>query len=131
MIPILAKFGFNFKTSPFRLYTSEGLFLGFLLNAKQVISSESQFYIDPSGQQALPGGKHSFNNTQQIKDQLHKINGGIEGNIGLNYNFGLSNIFIEGGGNYGFLNIQKNSQNGKNNIGAATLSIGYSYWLTK
>jgi hypothetical protein len=43
--------------------------------------------------------------------------------------FGLNNIFIEGGGNYGFLNIQKGSQNGKNNTGAATAVVGYSHWF--
>ena len=36
--------------------TSEGLFLGYLINAKQVTGGESQFYADLSGQQALAGG---------------------------------------------------------------------------
>ena len=58
--------------------------------------------------------------TQDIKDQLYTFNIGVEGNVGFNYHFGHSNIFIEGVGNYGFLNIQKGTQNGKNNTGAAT-----------
>ena len=36
-------------------------------------------------------------------------------------------FFIEGGGNYGFLNIQKGTDNGKNQIGAATVALGYGY----
>jgi hypothetical protein len=44
---------------------------------------------------------------------IQTINLGIEGNLGINYFFGRSNVFIEGGGNYGFLNIQKGKQNGK------------------
>ena len=68
MVPLLIKFGFNLKKSPFRIYTSEGLFVGYLINANQVTSGESQFYTDSSGQKALPGGLHSFNNTQQTKD---------------------------------------------------------------
>src|SRR5258708_7904911 len=131
MIPLLAKFGWNFKNAPLRIYVDAGPFVGFLLSAKQVTSGNSPFYTDPAGQQALPGGSHSFDNSQNIKDQLHTTNMGIEGNVGLNYRFGVNNIFIEGGGNYGFLNIQKGSQNGKNNTGAATAIIGYSYWFGK
>jgi hypothetical protein len=131
MIPILAKFGWNFKKSPLRIYVDAGPFVGFLLSAHQVTSGESQFYADPQGQQPLPGGPQSFNNTQNIKDQLHTTNVGVEGNVGLNYKFGLSNIFVEGGFNYGFLNIQKGTQNGKNETGAATVAAGYSYWFGK
>ena len=64
--------------------------------------------------------------TRDIKDQLHKGNFGIEGDVGFAVNIGASKIFIEGGGNYGFLNIQKGSDNGKNNIGAATVRVGYA-----
>jgi len=129
MIPVLAKFGWDFGKSPWRIYVDAGPFIGFLLSAKQVTSGESQLYTDPSGQQALPLGQQSFANTQDIKNQLHSTNFGIEGNVGLNYRFGPNNIFIEGGGNYGFLNIQKGSQNGKNNTGAATADLGYRFWF--
>jgi hypothetical protein len=36
-------------------------------------------------------------------------------------------VFIEGGGNYGFLTIQKDSANGKNNTGAGVVNLGYAY----
>ncbi len=75
--------------------------------------------------------RSSFNNDQNIKDQLHTTNFGVEANVGLNYKFGLSSIFIEGGFNYGFLNIQEGTANGKNNTGAGTVSLGYSYWFGK
>jgi hypothetical protein len=131
MIPLLVKFGHRFNESPFRIYIDTGPFVGLLLSAKQVTSGESQIYADPSAQQPLPGGAQSFNNTQDIKDQLQNVNFGIEGNIGLDYSFGLNNILFEVGGNYGFMNIQKGSGNGKNNTGAATIVLGYSYWLGK
>ncbi|MDB5015786.1 MAG: hypothetical protein JWQ84_618 [Mucilaginibacter sp.] len=131
LIPVLAKFGWNFKNSPLRFYVDAGPFLGFLLNAHQVTSGQSQFYTDPAGTQPLPGGAQSFDNNQNIKDQLHTTNFGVEGNIGLSYHLGLSTLFIEGGGNFGFLNIQKNAQDGKNNTGAATATIGYGYWFGK
>jgi len=46
MIPVLATFGFNLKKSYFLLYSSDGLFLDYLTNTKQVTSGASQFFID-------------------------------------------------------------------------------------
>jgi hypothetical protein len=129
MIPILAKFGYTFNQSPWRIYADAGPFVGFLLSAKQVTSGQSEIYMDPGGSQALPVGSQSFDATNDIKDQLNSTNFGVEGNIGLNYAFGQNNLFIEFGGNYGFLNIQKGSANGKNNTGAATIVLGYSFWI--
>ncbi|HEY4967873.1 MAG TPA: porin family protein [Puia sp.] len=129
MIPILAKFGYTFHQSPWRIYADAGPFVGFLLSAKQVTSGQSEIYTDPGGTQALPYGSQSFDATNDIKDQLNSTNFGVEGNIGLNYAFGQNNLFIEFGGNYGFLNIQKGTANGKNNTGAATIVLGYSFWI--
>jgi hypothetical protein len=131
MIPILAKFTWQFSNSPFYIYVDAGPFVGFLLSAKQVTSGTSPIYLDPAGQQQLPGGDQSFDNTQDIKSQLQNTNFGVEGNLGLRYQMGPGAIFIEGGGNYGFINIQKGSQNGKNNTGAGTVDIGYSYTFGK
>lgn len=134
MLPVLAKFGFTFGSSPFRVYIGAGPFLGYLLSAKQVTSGTSDFYTDPAGTmpfetQQGPLPAQSFNNTQDIKDQLHKFDIGIEGNIGLAYKLKKSYIFIEGGGNYGFLNIQQGTANGKNDTGAGTAFIGYAFLL--
>jgi len=129
MIPVLAKFGYDFNESPFRIYIDAGPFVGFLLSAKQVTSGSSPVYLDPGAQNDLGVGAVDFDNTQDIKDQLNSTNFGVEGNIGLDYKIGNSNIFIEFGGNYGFLNIQKGTANGKNNTGAATAVLGYSFWL--
>jgi hypothetical protein len=132
MIPVLAKFGWDFsKASPWRVYVDAGPFVSFLLSAHQATSGESQFYTDPAGTQPLPGGSHSFDGDPSIKDQLHSTNFGVEGNVGLRYKFGMSSIFVEGGFNYGFLNIQSVAADGKNNTGAATVAIGYSYWFGK
>ncbi len=57
---------------------------------------------------------------------MHKGNFGIEGDLGFALKAGSSKIFVEGGGNYGFLNIQKGTENGKNHIGAATVRLGYA-----
>jgi len=131
LVPILAKFGWDFKAIPVRFYVDAGPFVGFLLSANQVTSGESAFYTTATTEQPMPGGEQSFNNTQNIKDQLHEMNVGFAGNVGLSYQFGHNSIFIEGGGNYGLINIQKEPQNGKNNTGAGTASIGYSYRFSK
>jgi len=131
MLPVLAKFGWNFKNSSWRFYVDAGPFLGLNVYAKQVTSGSSQFYTDPAGTQPLPGGPQSFDNTQDIKDQINKVNFGIEGNVGFAYKFKKSYIFIEGGCNYGFLNIQKVAADGKNETGAGTVAVGYSFWLGK
>jgi hypothetical protein len=132
-LPVLAKLGWDFgQQGNFRLSVAAGPFLSILLSAKQVTSGESEIYMDPEGQQALPGGSQSFDQTTSIRSQLHKVNFGADGNIGLAYLFGpgkVNKIFVEAGGNYGFINIQKGSANGKNNTGAATLLLGYTYRL--
>jgi hypothetical protein len=130
MIPILAKVGWNLKDGLFRFYASGGPFVSFLVFAKQVTSGQSPFYLDADGQQPISQAQ-SFNNTQDIKNQIKSTNVGFEGNVGFIYRRGLNNFFIEGGGNVGFLNIQKNSENGKNITGAGTVNVGYSRTLHK
>lgn len=131
MVPILAKFGWNLgPKSPLRLYVDAGPFFGFLLSGKQDITGGSTtVFLDEKATQ--PIGQQSFDQNVDIKDQLNTFNFGVSGNVGLAYLFGRSQVFVEGGGNYGFLNIQKGSANGKNNTGAATASIGYAYRICK
>ncbi len=130
-VPVLVKAGWNFgKQSKIRFSIAAGPFAGFLLSAKQVTSGNSNIYLDAAGQAPLPGGSQSFNKTTNIKDQLHTANFGLDGNLGLAYLFKdnrLHKIFLEVGGNYGFANIQKGTANGKNNTGAATILLGYTY----
>ena len=108
-----------------------GPFAGFLLSAHQVTSGSSNIYLDEAGQQQISPSPQSFDSTNNIKDQLNTFNFGISGNVGFAYHFGKNNIFIEGGGNYGFLNIQKGTANGKNQTGAGTVAIGYGYTFWK
>lgn len=135
MLPILAKFGWDLgASSPFRLYADAGPFIGVLLNAKQVTSGNSELYLDDKGQmpiridptQPFP---QNLNAETDIKDQLHKVNAGAEANIGIAYKINRGSVFIEGGGNYGFVKIQKADNIGKNNIGAGTVMIGFKYSL--
>ncbi|PSL46221.1 outer membrane protein with beta-barrel domain [Chitinophaga niastensis] len=132
MVPILAKFGWDLgHASPLRLYVDAGPFFGFLVSAKQVTSGSSLFYLDAEGKQPITQSPQSLDNTTDIKNQLNTFNFGVSGNVGLAYHFSRNQVFVEAGGNYGFLNIQKGSNNGKNNTGAATVSLGYAYRIRK
>ncbi|MEI9934607.1 MAG: porin family protein [Ferruginibacter sp.] len=127
LIPVLAKFKFNLGGG-FKLYAMAGPNVGFLLSAKQVNSGTSPIYADPQGQQVLSPSA-SFDTTENVKSSLQSTNYGIEGAIGISYAFGNSNVFIEGGGNYGFVTIQKDAADGQDKTGAASVLVGYSYKL--
>lgn len=130
MVPVLAKFGWNLGMhSPFRLYIDVGPFAGYLLYAHQITSGSSIIYADPGKQNPLGSQPMSFDNNENIRDQLHHFNFGVSGNVGLSYSFDSGSIFIEGGGNYGFINIQKYKKDGTNHTGAGTVTIGYAYKL--
>jgi len=131
MLPVLAKFGWDFKGSPLRFFVDAGPFVSLLASARQVTSGTSEVYADPGKTEPASPGPVPFDKTTDIKDQLHDANYGIEGNVGLAYRLKKSYFYIEAGGNYGFVNIQKVAEDGSNNTGAATVSIGYSIWLGK
>lgn len=126
MIPVLAKYSWNIAKSPFSIYAEAGPFIAFLLSAKQVTSGSGNLYMDASGYQPLPVEQQSFDNTEDIKKQLYNVNFGIEGYLGFNYQMARNNVFVQGGGNYGLLNIQKNPDNGKSHVGAGVVVLGYS-----
>ena len=116
MIPVLAKISFGFgQRSPVRLYTSFGPYAAYLLSADQIL-------INPEGQK-IDG------TAVDVKSQLKNINAGFEANLGISYYYKLSSIFIQAGGNYGAIKIQKDASNGGNYSGAAALTIGYTFWF--
>ena len=68
----------------------------------------------------------SFDQTMDIESELKTFNFGIQGGIGLALNLpNESKLMLTVGGNYGLIPIQKDEVNGKNNIGAATATLGY------
>ncbi len=69
-------------------------------------------------------------NTENITDDIKSFNFGFIASVGFSYQLSERHrIFIEGGGNYGFLKIQKSAENGENRIGAGTVMVGYSFKL--
>lgn len=132
MVPMLANLQWNInKHSPLKTYIAGGPFVGRLLSAKLVTSGNSNVYADPQGQLPLLPSALSFDTSVNGYDQLHTFNFGAELNAGLSYPFLHGNFFLEGGANYGFLNIQKYANNGKTTTGAGTIFLGYSFIVNK
>jgi hypothetical protein len=129
LVPLLAKVGHRIADSPWRVHVDAGPFVGFLTSATQVTSGTSVFYLDSSGHAPLGPTPQSLNASDDIADQLRRLNVGIEGGVGLTYRTGRHAVTVEGGGNFGFVKIQKEATNGANRTGAANLVAEYTYWL--
>lgn len=125
MLPVLAKYHFDLSRH-WDLYIAAGPFASLVVSAKNITKGSSDIYLDEQQTQALPGGPQSFDHTQDIKSDLRSFNAGIDGHIGIAYKWARNSVFIEGGGNYGFVNIQKDEANGKNRTGAAVIAAGYA-----
>jgi hypothetical protein len=125
MLPVLLKYNVNLGSSVhWKLYIDGGIFGGLLMSAKASAAGSSKVYFDKNETQQVGNVTVQFDSTGDIKNQLHKGNLGIEGNLGLLYQLNSMGIFAEGGGNYGFIDLQKNSQNGINHTGALIFRIG-------
>jgi hypothetical protein len=129
LVPILARFSWDLgRSGSTKFYAAVGPFAGFLLNAHQVTSGSSIIYLDAEKNMALSPDPQSFDDNSNIKNDLYHFNLGVDGFMGLSYNVTPKHaLFIEGGGNYGFLSIQKMKVNGKNYTGAGVVTLGYAY----
>jgi len=117
----------------FAVFAQAGPNIGYMVMSKQVVKAKTlRVYLDDAGTQEIPPALvkaffgTSVDTTLDAKDELHRWNVGIQGALGFSLQLGKSKIFIEGGGNYGFIPIQKSDAHGKNNIGAATIAVGYA-----
>lgn len=133
LLPLMLKFEYPiaFK-GHLRAYIEAGPNFGYLLASKQVINANPlRVFLEADGTKEIPspGVKKFFGSSIDTiidgRDELHHLNVGVQGGLGLVWVSGKSKIFIEGGGNYGFIPVQKGNEHGKNNIGAATILLGY------
>lgn len=136
-IPLMAKFSFSLSQDErLKFFAQAGPFVSFLVGASQIIKTDDlKVYLDKEGEQQIPPQMvqaflgSSIDTTIDARHELHKSNVGVQGGIGLSLDCGKGKIFIEGGGNYGFIPVQKGDKHGKNNIGAATIAVGYALKL--
>jgi hypothetical protein len=124
MLPILAKYHFDLKNR-FGAYVAAGPFVSYLLNARNITKGSSMIYLDKAEKQPLTAEPQSFDSEDNITDNLHQFNGGISGQVGIMYSLSKSSFFLEAGGNYGLIDIQKDAADGKNKTGAFVVNIGY------
>jgi hypothetical protein len=130
MLPVLIKYNMNLDDAGhWKLYLDGGLFGGLLITAKASAAGTSKVYYDREETNQVGSLAVQFDSTGDIKKQLHKGNFGIEGNVGILYRLKSVSYFVEAGGNYGFINLQKNPQNGINYTGALIFRIGVTYSL--
>lgn len=137
-IPVMAKYTFNFGPK-FSFYLQAGPYLGLMLNSKNVTSGNSKIYVDREGTIAVddilqqagmqPVGEQSFDHTENVTSDIRRINVGGQGAAGFGLIVGSGKFFVEGGGNYGFIPVQKHDVNGNNDTGAGTVTIGYLFQL--
>jgi hypothetical protein len=126
LLPVLAKYHFvNGKN--WRTYVAAGPFVSLLLSAKNITKGSSNIYLDEQESQPLTPEPQSFDNNENIRKDLHQFNTGISGHVGISYQLANGILFIEGGGNYGLIDIQKDKTNGLNKTGAAVIDLGYQF----
>ncbi|MBC7934488.1 MAG: PorT family protein [Rhizobacter sp.] len=130
MLPILAKYRFDIGKH-WGAYAAAGPFVSLVSSAKNVTSGSSNIYLDEQQTEPVTTDPQSFDNTEKIKSDLHSFNTGVSGHLGINYKLPKGSIFVEGGGNYGLVDIQKDGTNGKNKTGAAVVNLGYQFSLCK
>jgi hypothetical protein len=150
MVPLSVQIGTN-NNNRWRVYANAGPFVSFLLHGKQTTKGQSKMYADagrsktlwdnipaemqPVIEGSVPQLAHvlqngtDFGSTEVITRDLNPVNAGVQGDIGLSYRHDRHKVFLEIGGNYGFVKMQKNKSNSSNNIGAATVMFGYAIRL--
>jgi len=130
ILPVLIKYTMDLDDAGhWKLYWDGGVFGGLLITANASAAGTSNVYYDKAETNRVGSVAVQFDSTGNIKSQLHKANFGIQGNVGGLYQLKCLSYFIEAGGNYGFINLQKDSRNGTNYTGALIFRIGVLYDL--
>lgn len=129
-IPVMGRVTFSLSRK-IRFYLLAGPYLGLLANAKNITSGTSHLYVDKNGTIAVTPSALPLDQTTDILKDTRRFNTGIQAGAGLERNLGPGKIFAEGGGNYGFITIQKNPANGQNHTGAGVIAFGYMFRFGK
>jgi Outer membrane protein beta-barrel domain len=131
-LPIMAKLSWG---KILGWYVNAGPYLGYLLNAAEKTSGTSLIYEDPQGKypltdQGYPVPAQNFNANTNVTSSIRRFNVGVTGGGGVDWKVDPKDkIFFDARFEYGFINIQKYSEDGKNNTGNVLLSLGYAHRL--
>jgi len=127
-LPVLASGSFHLSKSV-DLFVNAGPYIGYLLSAKTKSKGSSVIYKDEAETTPLFPAPVNLDMTMDIKDELKKMNMGIQFGAGVSYRLTNGCVRLTGGGNLGLTNIQKDKTNGENKTGAATITVGYLHNL--
>jgi Outer membrane protein beta-barrel domain len=135
-IPVMGKLTFNMSPR-LNVYVQAGPYMGVRIHAKNITSGSSSIFVDKDGDLPVDAililaeqptmGAVSFDNSENITSDVHRFNIGAQGAVGFGLMIGSGKVFIEAGGNYGFIPVQIDKANGSNNTGAGTLTFGYMF----
>ena len=127
-IPLEAKFIWNVSRT-FKFYANAGPFVEFMIGGKSTSTGTSDVYSDAAGHYPVVANQ-SYNITQNIQHNLHAVNAGGIGALGLSLNTKTGRLYLEAGGNLGFVNIQRHTGAiGRNYDLVHNFQIGYAILL--
>jgi hypothetical protein len=137
-VPLLAKATFG-SGRRFNFYLNSGPFIGVLLKATSIDEGTNRIFLDKEGIKPVDKylqsegmsvmGQQSFNSTTDITAKLNRVNIGWQGSIGFEVILKSGKIFMDIGGNYGFVPVQKDETNGSNTTDNAIVTVGYIHRL--
>lgn len=123
-VPVLLKINFPISNQ-FSFFVDAGPYAGFLMSAKNITKGSSNIYLDENLTEVIWPIPTSFDSTVNIKEDINNFNFGIQAGVGLSLKLPNGKLMLTGGGNIGFLNIQKEEINGTNKTGAGTVTLAY------
>ncbi len=108
-----------------------GPYIAFLLSAKTQTRGSSRLYLDKNGQVPYaPNGEpipaFSFDQNTNLWKTVRKINGGVQGGLGVGYPLRGGRFLIDVRGILGMTNIHTDlAKDGQNKTGSLLMTVGY------
>lgn len=143
LLPVMLELGWNFnekrtfngtREEYLRAYVSAGGFVGYFAESGQRIRAlKSDVYADPDRNELIitreAAREKGFKRAKSyVTNNYDRLTYGVTGYIGFAYHFFYRNeVFIELGGNYGLVNLDKDELNGEIFTRSATVNIGYKW----
>lgn len=143
LLPVMLELGWNFnelktfngKVEEYlRVYVAAGGFVGYFAESGQRIRAlNSNVYADPNRTELIitreEVREQGFKRAKSyVTNNYDRFTYGVTGYLGFAYHFFYRNeVFIEVGGNYGLVNLDKSELNGEIFTRSATVNFGYKW----
>jgi hypothetical protein len=140
-LPLLAKYNISLGKNT-RLAVMAGPYIGQMIKAVDVVSGGPSYVFKNAAYNDTfrirkPFGSTSdsiplvinFERTEDVIDQFHRLNYGIQGGLYFGYALKPVEVFLASEGTYGFRYLQKDERFGKNQTGGVTITAGLMFKL--